>query len=202
MPEGDVPAETPPPPLVPAPAAPQEEPSEEPPWGEIIPREPRRDSWWGGRMALELLGGSLLGFVGFVPGAYVMINGDIHGNETQFGVGLSLTGIGLTAGATFGVVGAASLLGGEGRFLPTLAGSGLGLVGGMLAALALGPQIGEAAFLALIMGPPIGALIGYEYSHAKALESGPAPTASAPRVMPLVTVTPRGGILGGLVGRF
>ncbi len=208
-PEGAAPAYPTPPPLVPAPGEPEEateasgeEPAGEPPQGEIIPREPRRDQWIGGRVALELLGGSLIGFVGLLPGAYLSIRGISSESSDQFFTGLAVMAVGLSTGASLGVVGAGGLVGVEGRFLPTFAGAGLGMGAGLLLALTIGPTVGEIAFIPMLAAPIIGAIVGYEFSHARALATEPAPTETAPQVMPLVTVTPRGGILGGLVGRF
>jgi hypothetical protein len=205
-----------PPPLVPAPT--QEEPSpsgeeypefEEEPQDERIPREWARPESSGlkvSRIMLELLGGATLGIVGGVPGAALAVGAafcDGCGSTGGFLAGVALSFAGLTVGSALGIKALGSLLDGEGRFLSTLAGSSLG----GLAGLGLGMIIGFAAgselwFIPVLAGPIVGGIIAYESSHADSLQKHSAEPPPEVSVIPVFSVSPRGGIIGGLVGRF
>jgi hypothetical protein len=205
-----------PPPMVSAPAAPTQEPGAAPgagekesPQDEIIPRQPREPQSAGrrvGRIALGTLGGALGGAVGGIPLFVISfaVGGGIDGNGDQTaslvaaGAGL----VGYATGMAFGVWGISSLMGGEGRYLPTLAGTVLGLlVGGGLGAY-LFTQVEELlAIPPLVGGPLLGAVIGYEISHSIEWERG-AEASTGIAVLPTVSVRPSGGFVAGLVGRF
>jgi hypothetical protein len=111
----------------------------------------------------------------------------------------------LMAGSALGVYAAGRLMKGRGSFLPTIAGAAIGAtVAG--AALATGET--AAGVLLLLSAPLTGAIIGYEVSNALAeAEAEPAvgalrPGAGSLEVLPVIAVTPAGGLLGGLAGRF
>jgi hypothetical protein len=93
-----------------------------------------------------------------------------------------------------------SFLHGQGRLLPTLLGTTLGMGLGI----ALFAASSGVAWFAppLILG--IGAVIGYELSHSLQ-SSAPKEDEEASAgllLMPVVGRTPEGGLLGGLAGRF
>jgi hypothetical protein len=220
------PAPSLPPPLVPAdpPVAPTppeaaeapESPKPSKPLGEIIPRELRPDVARQGGTAMRLVAGPFAGIIGSAGGAmagaivsgFVLLPfcvgalGDLEESPGCL-VGISAFGaLGATMGATGIVYLTGEMFGGRGRFLPTLLG---GLVGTSLGAIS--GTVSENVLvlvLGLGIGPIIGALVGYEVSHSLA---DPVST-SLPRrgghfeVLPVISATPRGGVLGGLAGRF
>lgn len=205
-----------PPPLVPAPTEeePYEPEAEDPDseggaWDEpSLSDEAPRESFGltTGRVTLEFLGGSVLGLAAGIPGAIIAINGafcDGCGSESEFFAGVSLSFAGLTLGSALGIKGMGSLLGGEGRFLGTLAGTSIGGLSGLGLGLIIGFVAGsELWIIPTLAGPIVGGLIAYELSHANALEGRSALSSSGTGVIPVVSVSPGGGIIGGLTGRF
>lgn len=204
-----------PPLMVSAPTASAHEPGAAPgaaeqeiPQDELIPRQPREPESAGrkvGRIALGTLGGALGGAVGGMPlfvisfavGGGIDANGDQTASLVAAGAGLA----GYATGMAFGVWGVGSLLGGEGRYLPTLAGTVLGLlVGGGLGAY-LFTQEELLAIPPLVAGPLLGAVIAYELSHSVEWDRG-AEASTGIAVLPTVSVRPSGGFVAGLVGRF
>jgi hypothetical protein len=115
------------------------------------------------------------------------------------GTGLSLS---YSVGITLGVTLIGNRLGGQGdgvlTFLSALAGAALG------SGIGIATQSTGALILGLSIGPLIGATMGYEISHTLNTQPlGPELQArSGFRVMPVISATPGGGILGGLAGRF
>ena len=191
----------PPPPLVPAPEASQAEPAEEaaPAEGELFPHEYGSTRKPGkpftvGRGVFEFVGGGVMGagvgFVSLLLGAAVF--SPICGNDAYAClIPVFLTGaVGAVFGASLGVYGAGKLLGAEGRYWPsflgTLAGAALGIVGAVAA------QNETATALSLTVGPVLGAIVGYELSHAYGQRG----------VLPSVGVTLTGDVTVGLSGRF
>ncbi len=203
------------PPMVPAPATPAEGPraalgEEQQPQDEIIPRERQRpeDSVGRrvGRIALGTFGGLLGGVVGGLPGIGLSIGLERGCEGCANGTAVIIAGLagvaGVASGMAFGVWGIGSLLGGEGRYLPTLAGTGIGLLVGGGIAVYLGDQIKEElAIPPLLIGPILGTLIAYEISHSNEWERG-AEASPSVAVLPTVGVSPSGGFVAGLVGRF
>jgi hypothetical protein len=205
-----------PPPLVPAPT--EEEPyepgaenseSEEGSWDEDSSRGGGPREGFGlrtGRITLGFLGGSVLGIAAGIPGAILAVEGAFcDGCESTGGffAGVSLSFAGLTLGSALGIKGMGSLLGGEGRFLSTLAGTSLGGVSGLALGLIIGFAAGsELWIIPTLAGPIVGGIIAYELSHANALRENPALSSSGTGVIPVVSVSPGGGIIGGLAGRF
>ncbi len=203
-----------PPPLVPAPPNSQEPADEGPPRDaprdEIIPRDwasERPSSPTAPRLLLEFLGGAVGGFVGIIPGSLLVLSalcfsGCDDGDRTRGTLGLVLGLAGYVAGTAGGIVGAATLVDGEGGYWSTAGGVALGsLVGGLLAGLFAQSAEG-AAIIPALTGPIIGGMIGYELSHSNAESRRQAPLASGTRIVPVFSIHPSGGILGGLVGRF
>jgi hypothetical protein len=93
-------------------------------------------------------------------------------------------------------------LDGQGRFWPTVLGVVLGSLGGIVAGVAVAAVAGAAGVVPMILGPAVGGVIAYELSDSSVREAAAAAIASRPRIMPLVTVSPRGGFIGGLAGSF
>jgi hypothetical protein len=201
------------PPLVPAPTteepyppgAQDPEPGEAPE-DELISREyspPESAGKKVPRIILEFLGGSALGLAGGVPGAVLALSEAFCegcGSDSEFLLGVSLSYAGLTLGSALGIKGLGSLLDGEGRFLSTLIGTSLGAVGGLALGLVIAFGAGSELWIVpALAGPIVGGIIAYEISHADALQKRSAPETT---VVPVVSVSPRGGIIGGLAGRF
>ncbi|MDY7231974.1 hypothetical protein [Hyalangium rubrum] len=194
----------PPPPLLPAP----EQPEESPPEGELIPREyelngPLKQSFSASRAMLELIGGGAVGagmaIAGGIFGGLVFSASceDLDCLGVVFVSGL----VGATFGVPLGVYGAGRLMDGRGQYWPTflgtLVGAGLGLAGG------LASQNEAALVVGLTFGPVLGAMVGYELSHAYQQPAPrPARFETGFQLHPAVGFTPGGGLLGSLSGRF
>jgi hypothetical protein len=115
--------------------------------------------------------------------------------------GLGMGAVGITLGPALAVWGIGESIGDRGRFLPTLAGSALGTLSGILALVQLTSRVSDTALLAVIgFGPLLGTLVAYELSRRGPLPS--EPEASGVQVHPVVGVSPGGGLVGGLAGRF
>jgi hypothetical protein len=197
-----------PPPIIPAPGAPVEgeatNPAEGKPQGEIIPPEERLSSDGSGspavRIPVSILLGTVGGAVGAIPGAILMIDGfcpDCDAGDFYVGFALSVAGAVVGTALTIDWVG--DWLDGQGRFWPTLLGVVLGALAGTGAALA-SASISEAApIIPAVLGPTLGGAIAYELSNAMVRREA---MASRPRVAPLLTVSARGGFIGGLIGTF
>jgi hypothetical protein len=121
----------------------------------------------------------------------------------RFIAGLVLSLAGLSGGTALGIVGGASLVDGQGSYWPTVAGTALGTLSGIVLAIAL-LAAEEAALIPIpiIVSPVIGGMIGYELSHSSASERTAQLAAPGTRILPVISVHPSGGILGGLVGSF
>jgi hypothetical protein len=144
--------------------------------------------------------------VGGLPGIGLSIGLERGCEGCANGTAVIIAGLagvaGVASGMAFGVWGIGSLLGGEGRYLPTLAGTGIGLLVGGGIAVYLGDQIKEElAIPPLLIGPILGTLIAYEISHSNEWERG-AEASPSVAVLPTVGVSPSGGFVAGLVGRF
>jgi len=213
---------TSPPPLVPAtplpppPLPPSQAPAAEaPPRGELIPRRLPGQKGEPDQAALRLIimpwSGVIMGMagliVGIVPSAILAlpfcIGTDGLSDEPRCAIALS-AGLGLSysVGVTMGVTIVGRMTGGEGDGMMTFLGA--------LAGVAVGSSIGVATqstgglILGLSLAPVLFAVTAYELSHHLAMQpAGPELQArSRFRLMPVVGVTPRGGLLGGLAGRF
>ncbi|HYI00815.1 hypothetical protein [Hyalangium sp.] len=207
-----------PPPLVPAPsepsdsplASPEEADPEDTPRGEIIHREWHPDtdpSPTFPRLLLEVLGGTVGATVGFIPGGLVILSAFCiescdDGAESRAILGLGLALAGIAGGTAIGITGAGSLLQGEGEYWPTAGGAAIGTLVGSIVGLALASSADEAALIPVLVGPIMGGMIAYELSHSNAVARRQLRRTSQPQVVPMATVTPRGGFIGGLAGRF
>jgi hypothetical protein len=190
------------PPLVSGP----EEP-EAPPKGEIIPGRRASRKAASDLFVPRILLGPLLGGVAASCGAVlglvlgVMISGcsPAEGDCNDWGFFAPAVVVGSATGSV-GVYAMGNFLNGEGKLGPTMLGGALGMG---LAILLVSVSEGQAWYAAPF-APAIGAVIGYEISNSYALSQvEPDPFASTGlKVMPMVSRTPEGGLLGGLVGRF
>jgi hypothetical protein len=157
------------------------------------------------RIILEVLGGSALGLIAGIPGGLILAEAAFNSGSTVgtiVGGGLAVAG--LSFGSALGIKGLGSLLDSEGRFLSTLAGAsvgGLGALGlGLIVALVGGP--GELGVIPVLIAPIVGGIIAYESSHADALRERAVPSSSTASVVPVISVSLRGSVVGGLAGRF
>ncbi|HEX8702412.1 MAG TPA: hypothetical protein VF815_26500 [Myxococcaceae bacterium] len=193
------------PPLVTAPEEP-EEPAEEPPTGEIIPGE----RGYGDappdlvvpRMILSpALGGVAAGsgaIVGLILGAVISDCAIFDGCDGWPLVAPMLLTSWLTGSLT--VYGMGRFLNGMGTLGPTMLGGALGT--GLGVALLFASE-GSAWYLAPL-APALAAAVAFEISNSFVRASLPPPRDifAGIQVMPVVSATPAGGVLGGLVGRF
>jgi hypothetical protein len=151
-----------------------------------------------------VLGGVGMGIAGLLVGAEALGNTDCSDGEACVALLALITIPATFVGIPLGVQYAGQSMGGQGDFLPALGGTVLGTGVGVI----LGMQAEGKGGLAvgLIVGPILGSIVGYELSSAinerRAFILGAASSRSGPRVVPVVSVTPRGGLLGGLSGSF
>jgi hypothetical protein len=153
---------------------------------------------------LEFVGGGAGGVGLGLASAYLFASSCEE--DTCIAGALFMGGLGAIAGVPLGVYLTGSLLGREGGFGATLLGFGVGGAAGLLGAGALSNREGgEELGVALLALPLLGAVLGYELSHAASV-SDAAPgrplRRAAPRWTPVAGVTPRGGFMGGLAGHF
>ncbi|HZI10776.1 MAG TPA: GlsB/YeaQ/YmgE family stress response membrane protein [Myxococcus sp.] len=153
------------------------------------------------RVALEVVGGIVGGVVGGAAGVGVgyLLGAPTVGcnNECQVTAAVGgFTGVvlGIPAGTWLG----GRVMGGQGRFLATVAGSAVGWGGFLLGTLLLGDD-NETLALALLTLPVAGASVGYELSHSAQRRA--ATEEPAVRVVPVAGFGARGPRLG-LLGRF
>ncbi|MDY7227354.1 hypothetical protein [Hyalangium rubrum] len=202
------PADAPtPPPLVTAPLEPQ--PQAPAPRGEIIPRRqvsgPEKADLMIPRVLLSTVLGSVASAGGVLGGGLVGLGlsqcaafeGDC--NEPAMVVPMLLGAWGLSSLTVYGI---GSVLNGEGGLLPTFLG---GAVGTGMGAIFLVTDNGPTPlWLLALAGPAIGAIVGFEFSHASFEPALPQTLhdRSSIQVVPVLGMTPSGGVLGGLSGRF
>lgn len=162
------------------------------------------------RVVAEVFGGVLggvgMGLVGFLAGLSALEDVSCSSGEVCLATLLVITVPAVFVGIPLGVEYAGESVGGQGDFLPSLAGTLVGTGAGAL--FGLSQDGGGYLAVGLIVGPVLGAVIGYEISHAlnvgrssyQARAGGSV--AQGLRVAPLIGATPRGGFLGGLSGSF
>jgi hypothetical protein len=193
------------PPLVPASEEPASE-SEEP-QGELIPRDhvPGGQPSSSERVPLQLLAGTAAsaGTMLLSYGAIVIATADCRGDLcglSEFAVGVIAGAVSLTVAPPLAMWLVGRQFDDRGRFWPTLAGSALGLAGSLLTLSALSNHASTGVLLVLAgLWPVIGSLAGHELTRA------PVPSrfvSSEARVLPMVSVSRHGGLVGGLVGSF
>jgi hypothetical protein len=115
-------------------------------------------------------------------------------------------GLGALIGAPVGVILTGALLGRQGGVLATLLGYLMGGSAAILGIMGLSSGHGnDAAIVPMLCLPLLGAVVGYELSHASNV-SGAAPAQALSRASarwtPVAGVTPRGGFVGGVAGHF
>jgi hypothetical protein len=206
-------------------------PEESAPRDEIFPREQKEDTWdaarAAGRLLLQppagILAGALGGLVGIYPvfGLSFVFCDAIHDGSKATDCALLLTYAGtalsVSIGAGLGVLGVGHLLDGKARFDATIAGALAGSAVGAVIGLSSGLNVYEMAPL-LLLGPVLGATLLYALSETYFPD--PKRLAAPARkdkdkdkdedeygdgyacVLPMVSTTRTGGIIGGLVGRF
>jgi hypothetical protein len=210
-------AQVSPPPLISAPSATEEAPpdsqatpsgEEDAPQGELIPHKwtPQGRRSDRARTVLQVVAGTLLGAAGTLPGL-LLIDDSVDCDDSGCGIntgmffgGLGMSISGMILATTFGIAGVGGLMEDEGHLLATLAGTALGTLAGLglgfLAILTYAPL----AIIALA-GPVIGGLIGYQHAYDAPRASRWSGSTGAVW-MPVVGVSPSGGIIAGLAGGF
>lgn len=190
------------------------EPGSPQPQDEFLPQElPFAEPKYGAaqRVPLELLGGTLGGALGLLPGTLVLAasadsqcGGDICGNAAGLLGGIALAVVGMPVGMAAGISGAGRLLEGEGNYAYALGGISVGgLVGYLLAHVVLEePEDGNADLVSLSAGALVGGVIIYEVAHHLAVEKRRSRHSLRVQVVPVLTLDQEGRVLGGLVGRF
>ncbi|WP_407740022.1 hypothetical protein [Hyalangium sp.] len=127
---------------------------------------------------------------------------------------------GWTLGVGLGIVLGGSIAGGEGGFIPALGGATVGtlvavagsltMLGLSRALLAANDLLGLlAVYIAvplvsiplLIVAPLVGGISFYEKSHERAVAQQQVASAGV-RMLPVVSVSPSGGLVAGLLGQF
>jgi hypothetical protein len=158
---------------------------------------------------LELAGGTAAGLGLGIVGGIVSVPFNPCGGTSDNDSARCLTPIilglggGAALGVALGVYGAGHILRGKGGYLPTLFGTVLGASLGV--ALALSTQDAATAAVGLTLGPLGGAIVAFELSHASWVEdqlSAPQLSEGRVQMIPSFGLTPRGGVFGGLAGRF
>lgn len=202
------------PPLVPATGLPEAQP----PPGELIPHtgedadEPQGPSarlfdpaFDRTNMAFEALGGLAAGVGVSLGGALIYTARHREGSCGEDEGLCQLAAIVYTypfvaLSLPLGVWTVGKLLGGQGRFLPTLGGMAVGLVAALPSLFVASDSllVLEASFVLL---PLAGSIIGYELSRpGPSRLSEHASTGSG--LVPVLGFTPNGGVLGGFAARF
>lgn len=201
-----------PPPLVPAPEEPETtpaQPTSEAPRDALSPRplheSTEAEEWRPYRIPLQILGGSAGVGAGMLLAAGIISldSFDCDGpcNFFLLFLGLGVGAGGITLGPTLAVWGIGEALEDRGRFWPTLAGAALGTVSSIVAQAQLSNKVSDAALIAVVgFGPLLGTLAAYELTRKGPLPSGPE--SSRLQVLPVVGMSPGGGLVGGLAGRF
>lgn len=123
-----------------------------------------------------------------------------------------ITTLGTTAGAIFlatplAVHAVGYLTGGRGSYWTSLLGMTVGTVAGGVMVAVFDNKSEELQIASIVTLPILGAVLGYELWHAwqqpdsvRFTRAGSA--GSTAQLIPLVGVTPAGGIFGGLAARF
>lgn len=177
------------------------------PQGELLPESGEMREDVPNRVVPRLLLSSTLGSVAGLGGgiAGLILGGVIMDCDILFGgcddntlALTTLTGVwGLSSLTAYGL---GSALDGRGLLSTTLIGGAAGLVLGLL------PQFptGAEAWYLVPVGAALGAAIAYEYSHSAQLSAPPQAVRAqeGAQVMFVAGRTAKGGILGGLMGRF
>jgi hypothetical protein len=208
-PEPDSAQVPPPPPLISAPEEPTPEapPEPEPPEGELIPWEymPSSQGDDPRRVRMQILGGlaASAGTLLTVYGLYSLDSQTCDGffcNPDLFFAGLGIAAFGLSVGPPIAVWLIGEHYDDRGRFWPALGGGALGTLASVLSLVALSGHVPAALNIGLVgVWPVVGTMLLYEYTRAR---SSRGIAASGLRVLPVVSLSQRGSIVGGLAGSF
>ncbi|HEX8703932.1 MAG TPA: hypothetical protein VF815_34190 [Myxococcaceae bacterium] len=203
-------AQSTPPPLIQAPEEPGPEVSPEPetPQGELIPREtlPGTEASGSGRVPLQILGGTAASAATLllVYGLYSLDSQDCDGffcTPPIFFFGLGFGALGLAVGPPVAIWLIGERFDHRGRLWPTLAGGVLGTLVSLASLIVLTDRVlsVEASVVMAGVWPVVTTMIIHELTRAPAWSP---PSASGPRVLPMVSLSRHGSIVGGLVGSF
>jgi len=204
--------EIPPPPLVTAPpeAPPAAQEPAPPPQGELIPRtwQPQRPDYFVPRILAGTFLGTLAGAGGLLGGFLIgmelaqgcdLFDGPCSADEIFVQTLPAVVSTGLLSSLV--VYGMGNAFYGEGELSATMLGGFAGTGIGMLLSIA------SQSYAGILLIPPlaaIGAVIAYELSDTQWENEQQKARLGSTRVqwVPVVGVTPGGGVLGGLAGRF
>ena len=198
-----------PPPLISAPEEPEPEapPEPEPSQGELFPREPTpgTEAPGTGRVPLQILGGTAAsaGALLLAYGIFELDSQSCDGffcNPSLFFLGLGLGGMGLIVGPPVAIWLIGEQFDHRGRFWPSLAGGTLGTLASVLSLVALDDHLSVAVNIAVCgVWPVITTMLLYEVTRAPSWSRS---ASSGPQVLPMVSMSRHGSIVGGLVGSF
>jgi len=170
-------------------------------------RDKQRTGAPQGLRILGEFGAGTLTVVGGVVGTGLVglgLCGVLKGDSLDFlgclgGVGLVGGALSVALGYPLGVWWGGEALGGDGSLFAAIGGMGAGIVAALLVGLVTarfdssgGPLIGVTSGL-VFLGAPI---LAYEFSQRREPRRGPAVASSRPRLQPLLSVSPRGAVLG------
>ncbi len=182
------------------------------PKDELIPREFVEPKYGAGqRVPLELLGGTLGGALGLLPGVLVLAasadsqcGGDFCSNAAGLLTGFMLVAVGMPVGMTAGISAAGRFLEGEGGYAYAFGGVSVGgLLGYVLATLLIkDAQSRNMDLLLLSSGALVGGVLMYEVSHHRAVEKRRRLHDLRVQVVPVLHLSREGGVIGGVAGRF
>jgi hypothetical protein len=201
-----------PPPLITAPPEPSPEPQEPAPppsQGETLSlqwKRPRPD-YFAARIVTGTLLGGLAGTGGLVGGLYIgllLVDCNSFGDacsDNEFAAQAAPALLAAGALSSLVVYGMGNVLSGEGGLLPTMLGGFVGTGLGVAVSFAVRDY---AALVAIPLLSAVGALIAYEVSDSFWEREQAKARLGSSRLQwtPVVSVTPAGGVLGGLIGRF
>lgn len=192
------PAQATPPPLITAPEQPVPE-------GELIPREHTPGAKKTGRAFYQFLGGTgatlgamLLGYGILALDDQNCLGSSCDYNTLVYSVGVA--GLAVLAATPTVVWLIGKRYDDRGRFFPTLAGTALGIGAAVLSIATFHESVSrEVNVMLTILWPSLITMIVHEYTRAPA----PAVSSSAgPRVLPVLSMSRHGSIVGGLMGAF
>lgn len=196
-----------PPPLVSAPE------QTEPPPDEVLPNRSRpllQEQATSKRIFLEALAGTgtgiAAGITGALSGVLLVGNGCTEASCTIPVLGAM--SLGIVLGTPLGVYGVGHVMDGRGTYWAALGGTAIGSLAGLTLAVVFSSGGSQGlTVVSLVTGPVTGAILGYEFFSPNPAPSPLPPTSttsSAPgfQWIPTFGVSPGGGILGGLAGRF
>lgn len=188
------------PPLVTAPEEPEAPPEEESFSGGRTHSDASSDLILPRMILSPLLGGAAAGggaILGFILGAVLSSCAPFDGGCGPWALLVPTIGLGWAAGS-FTVYGMGTFLEGQGTLGSTMVGGILGMgVGIAVIAVSQG-----TAWYAAPLAPGLGAAIAYEISNSYVRSLPVRDEFAGIQLMPVLSTTREGGLLGGLAGRF